>query len=50
MPIVVFRIDVDNLDKNLLSIDTNQSVDEDEEPIYFYNGVIPFNKLTMINL
>lgn len=50
MPIVVFRINVDDLDKNLLSVDTNQSVDEDAEPTYFYSGVIPFSKLTMINL
>lgn len=50
LSIVVFRINIDDLDKNLLSIDTNQSVDEDTEPNYFYNGIIPYNKLEKINL
>lgn len=50
LPIVVFRIDVNDLDPNLLSVDTNQQYDEDTEATYFYNGVIPYNKLQKVNL
>lgn len=48
LDIVVFRVAVKDLDLNLLSIDENLQVDEDHT--YFYNGVIPFNKLEVVEL
>ena len=38
----------DDLDTNLLSIDTNQQFDEEYDPTFFYNGVIPFDKIKII--
>lgn len=48
--ITVFQIKVSDLDVNLLSIDTNMMMDDNTDPTYFYNGVIPFDKLTQIKL
>lgn len=50
LEIVVFAVNVSDLDKELLSIDTNQQYDEEGHPNYFYNGVIPFNKLKRVQL
>ncbi|WQJ53524.1 MAG: hypothetical protein [Wendovervirus sonii] len=50
LEIVVFKINIKDLDLSLLSIDENQLVDEDTDPTYFYNGVIPFKNLIKINL
>lgn len=51
LDVAVFRINVNDLNINLLSIDTNQQLyDDNVDPTYFYNGVIPFNKLTRIKL
>lgn len=50
LEIVVFRIKVDDLDQNLLSIDTNQITDDDTDPTFFYDGVIPYNQLERIRL
>mgnify|MGYP003289123643 CR=1 FL=1 len=48
--IVVFKININDLDESLLSIDENQMLDDNIDPTYFYNGVIPFNKLNIIKL
>ena len=50
LTITVFQVNVSDLDVNLLSIDTNMMLDEKTDPTYFYNGVIPFNKLTQVTL
>lgn len=50
LSIVVFRINVKDLNLSLLTKDTNQQTDDDIVQTYFYNGIIPFNKLTRINL
>lgn len=50
LEIAVFRIDINDLDINLLSVDTNQQRNGDDVLSYFYNGVIPFSKLTRIEL
>lgn len=44
--IVVFEIDINDLDLSKLSIDENNS--DEELPTYFYNGIIPFEKLKRI--
>lgn len=50
--IVVFKVKISDLDKSLLSIDENQMVDDngDINHTYFYNGVIPFNKLKIVQI
>lgn len=50
--IVVFKVNISDLDKSLLSIDENQMVDDngDDNHTYFYNGVIPFNKLKIVQI
>lgn len=50
--IVVFKVKINDLDKSLLSIDENQMVDDngDDNHTYFYNGVIPFNKLKIVQI
>ena len=50
LSIVVFRIKIDDLNINLLSIDTNQQLDEETAPTYFYNGIIPFSQLQIMKL
>ena len=50
LSIVVFRIKIDDLNVNLLSIDTNQQLDDETDPTYFYNGIIPFSKLKIMKL
>jgi hypothetical protein len=44
--IVVFEIDINDLDLSKLSIDENNS--DEECPTYFYNGIIPFEKLKRV--
>ena len=48
--IVVFKINVNDLDISLLSIDTNQLVDDETDPTFFYNGVIPYDRLQKVKL
>ena len=48
--IVVFKIPTSNLDLRLLKIDTNQLIDDETEPTYFYDGVIPYNQMSIIQL
>lgn len=48
--IIVFQIKVSDLRLDLLSIDNNQNTDDDMDKTYFYDGIIPFNKLKMIKL
>ena len=51
LEIVVFRINTNDLDLSLLSDDENQTQEGDEsERTYFYNGIIPFEKLEKITL
>lgn len=50
LEIVVFAVKVSDLNRELLSIDTNQQYDEEGHPNYFYNGIIPFNKLKRVKL
>ena len=50
LSIIVFKIDVNDLNPKLLSIDTNQQFEDDTDKTYFYNGIIPFSKLQKINL
>lgn len=50
LSIIVFQIKVSDLRLDLLSIDKNQSIDDDMDKTYFYDGIIPFNKLKMIKL
>lgn len=50
LEIVVFKVNINDLDSDLLSIDTNQLVDDETDPTYFYEGVIPYNKLTRVRL
>lgn len=48
--IVVFKIPTSNLDIRLLKIDTNQLLDDETEPTYFYDGIIPYNQMSIIQL
>lgn len=50
LSIVVFRVKIDDLNINLLSIDTNQQLDEETVPTYFYDGIIPFSQLQIMKL
>jgi len=50
LEIVVFQIDINDLDLSKLSIDTNQIVEDGDEPTYFYDGIIPYSKLKRIKL
>lgn len=48
LEIVVFAVLVSELDRNKLSIDENNS--DEENKTFFYDGVIPFDKLKIIKL
>lgn len=50
LEIVVFAVSVKDLDVNLLSIDQNQYAVEKNDMTFFYNGVIPYNKLKKVKL
>lgn len=50
LEIIVFRIKLSDLDQNLLSLDENQIQDDETDPTFFYNGVIPYNKLKIAKL
>lgn len=50
LEIVVFRVEVKDLDSDLLEVDTNQQSDDDGSTTYFYKGVIPYENLTAIDL
>lgn len=46
--IIVFEIDAKDIDMSKLSIDANMN--NDESFTWFYNSVIPYNKLKLIEL
>ena len=48
--IIVFHINIRDLDMSLLSFDENQISDNETDDTFFYQGVIPYNKLKRINL
>lgn len=48
--IIVFKINVNNLDITKLSIDTNQNVNNIKDCTYFYDGIIPYDKLEKIEI
>lgn len=48
LTIVVFEVDVRDLDTALLTIDENQITDDETDNTFFYDGVIPFEKLDII--
>ena len=48
LEIIVFQINTSDLDLDKLSIDTNNR--NDEYPTYFYNGVIDYQNLKIIEL
>lgn len=50
LEIVVFKVAVKDLDENLLTIDTNQITDDGDEPTFFYNGVIDYDKLEVVEM
>ncbi len=54
LEIIVFRIKTSDIDLNKLSLDQNNIYDEESEdeiePTYFYDGIIPYNKLEIIEL
>lgn len=50
LEIVVYQINIKDLDPALLSIDSNNKQQDDDVSTYFYSGVIPFNKLKKIDL
>ena len=50
LEIVVFAVRVDDLNEDLISLDSNQDVGEDDEPTFFYAGVIPYSKLTRVKM
>lgn len=50
LEIIVFEIDVSTIDMSKLSVDGNNKSNDEESTTYFYNGVIPFDKLKIITL
>ena len=50
LEIIVFQINTKDLIMSQLSVDTNQIVDDESEITYFYDGIIPYNKLKIIKL
>ena len=46
----MFEIDVDTIDASKLLVDGNNKSNDEESTTYFYNGVIPFDKLKIITL
>lgn len=46
--IIVFEIDINDIDINKLQKDQNMNSDDDFT--WFYNGVIPYNKLKIVDL
>lgn len=50
LEIVVFMVDVRDLNPSLLSVDTNQISDDGIPPTFFYNGIIPYDKLKKVEL
>ena len=47
LQIIVFSVNTKNLDTSKISIDSNNSVDEDSQT-YFYDGIIPYNQLKFV--
>ena len=46
LQIIVFAVHTKDLDVSKISVDSNNSTDEDSQT-YFYDGIIPYNKLTI---
>ena len=47
LQIIVFSVNTKDLDTSKISIDSNNSVDEDSQT-YFYDGIIPYNQLKIV--
>ena len=47
LQIIVFAVNTKDLDVSKISIDSNNSTDEDSQT-YFYDGIIPYNKLKIV--
>ena len=47
---VVFEIDTKDIDLSKLSIDKNDTSNDEEPHSYFYDGIIPFEKLKKIKV
>lgn len=50
LEIVVFRVKVSDLDPDLLSIDKNNMDNDEYASSFFYDGIIPYEKLTRVSL
>lgn len=46
LQIIVFAVNTKDLDISKISIDSNNSTDEDSQT-YFYDGIIPYNQLSI---
>ena len=46
LQIIVFAVNTKDLDISKISVDSNNSTDEDSQT-YFYDGIIPYNKLSI---
>ena len=47
LQIIVFAVNTKDLDISKISIDSNNSTDEDSQT-YFYDGIIPYNQLKIV--
>ena len=47
LQIIVFAVNTKDLDVSKISIDSNNSTDEDSQT-YFYDGIIPYNQLKIV--
>ena len=47
LQIIVFAVNTKDLDISKISIDSNNSTDEDSQT-YFYDGIIPYNQLRIV--
>ena len=47
LQIIVFAVNTKDLDVSKISVDSNNSTDEDSQT-YFYDGIIPYNKLKIV--
>ena len=50
LEIIVFEINTKDIDLSKLHIDTNQLLDDETDPTYFYDGIIDFKKLKKIDI
>ena len=47
LQIIVFAVNTKDLDISKISVDSNNSTDEDSQT-YFYDGIIPYNQLRIV--